>query len=191
MNTELIKWANAMVGGIVGWIVGVFEPVFPLVVVAIVLILYDAWTAYQLDKRVHQRYPSKAKRNKAKFTSFAFGKVVKRTIPNRLALIVLAYMVERWVFAEYLHLPLSYIVTGVVCFEQAWSILENESSCREEHESRLWRMLQRIMIDKTERHFDISLDELREGKVTPEQIEHARRILQEYEASKQRKENKQ
>lgn len=186
MNTEWIKWLNAIAGGAAGWIVGEFRPVFPLVIVAIVLILYDAWTAFQLDKRVHRMYPKKRQRNKAKFTSFAFGKVVRSTIPRRLILIVLAYMVESYVFADYLHIPLSYIVTGVVCFEQAWSILENESSCRDERESRLWRTLQRIMIDKTERHFDVSLDDLKDGKVTPEQIEDARRIIQEYEESKRK-----
>jgi hypothetical protein len=57
--------------------------------------------------------------------------------------------------------PLSYIVAGIICFEQAWSILENESSCRGEKEGMFWRLLQKIMIDKTERHFDVNLDELK------------------------------
>lgn len=60
--------------------------------------------------------------------------------------------------------PLSYIVTGVICFEQAWSILENESSCRAENESMFWKMLQKIMVDKTERHFDVNLDDLKGSK---------------------------
>lgn len=150
----------AAIGGGVGWFVAEFEPTFPLVIVAVVFIVYDAYTAYQLDKRVHQKYPDKAKREQAKFTSFAFGKVIKSTIPKRLWIILLAYIVEHWVFLH-VSIPLSYIVTGVICFEQAWSILENESSCRSEQESRFWRLLQRIMVDKTERHFDIELDELK------------------------------
>lgn len=144
-------------GGAAGWLVGEFEPAFPLVVVAVIFIVYDAWTAYQLDKRVHEKYPEKAKREKARFTSFAFGKVVRSTIPKRLWLIFLAYLVEHWVFIH-VQIPLSYIVTGVICFEQAWSILENESSCRPEGESRFWRTLQRIMVDKTARHFDIDAE---------------------------------
>lgn len=155
------KVAFASVGGVVGWLVGAFRPTFPLIIVAVVFILYDAWTAYQLDRRVHASYPDKAKRHDAKFTSFAFGKVVRQTIPKRLWLILLAYMVEHWVFIH-LSIPLSYIVTGVICFEQAWSIMENESSCREESESRFWRVLQRIMIDKTERHFDVNLNDLKD-----------------------------
>ena len=72
-------------------------------------------------------------------------------------------------------IPLSYIVTGVICFEQAWSIFENESSCRSDDESRIWRLLQRIMIDKTERHFDVKLDELK--KIVDDAIEKGYTVL--------------
>ncbi|MDO4995231.1 MAG: hypothetical protein Q4E32_09565, partial [Bacteroidales bacterium] len=117
---------------------------------------------------VKQKYPDKAKREEAKFTSFAFGKVIKHTIPKRLWLIILAYIAEHWVFIH-VQIPLSYIVTGVICFEQAWSILENESSCREEADSRFWKLLQKVMVDKTERHFDVNLDDLKNGgRVTEE-----------------------
>ena len=153
----------SVIGGALGWLVGEFEPTFPLIIVAVIFIVYDAWTAYQLDKRVHKKYPDKTQRTAAKFTSFAFGKVITQTIPKRLALILLAYLCEHWVFIH-VNIPLSYIVTGVICFEQAWSILENESSCREEHESKFWKLLQKIMIDKTARHFDVDLDELNKDK---------------------------
>lgn len=171
----------ALLGGIVGWFVAEFKPTFPLIIVAVIFIVYDAYTAYQLDKRVHKRYPEKAQRREAKFTSFAFGKVIKQTIPKRLWLIVLAYAVEHWVFIH-VSIPLSYIVTGVICFEQAWSILENESSCRSEADSRFWRLLQKVMVDKTERHFDVNLDDLKSGgRVTEEQIQSARDLLARYE----------
>ena len=42
------------------------------------------------------------------------------------------------------------------------AIIENESSCRGEKEGMFWRLLQKIMIDKTERHFDVNLDELKD-----------------------------
>lgn len=169
-NTSFCKGAWAAVGGGVGWVIAEFRPTLPLILVAMVFIVYDAWTAYQLDKRVKTLYPDKSDRAKAKFTSFAFGKVVRETIPKRLWVIILAYLVERWVFIN-LDVPLSYIVTGIICFEQAWSILENESSCRTEHESRFWQLLQKIMIDKTARHFDVDLSELKKenDKKTEEQ----------------------
>lgn len=89
--------------------------------------------------------------------------MVKQTIPKRLWLIVLAYLAEHWVFIH-MQVPLSYILTGVICFEQAWSILENESSCRPEAEHRFWKALQQVMVDKTARHFDVNLDKLKEEK---------------------------
>lgn len=160
MIFKLWKIAAMVFGGLVGWLVGEFKPTFPLIIVAIVFILYDAWTAYRLDKRVHLTFPSKTQRKQAKFTSFAFGKVVKQTIPKRLSLIMLGFLAEHWVFVH-VDIPLSYVVTGVICFEQFWSILENESSCRPESESRFWKLLQQIMVDKTERHFDVNLERLK------------------------------
>ena len=150
----------AITGGAVGWIVEEFQPTFPLIIVAVVFILYDAWTAYQLDKRVHVKYPDETKRHEAKFKSFAFGKVVRQTIPKRLSLIFLAYLLEHWVFIH-VAIPLSYVITGVICFEQAWSILENESSCRSEEDGHFYKVLQKIMVDKTERHFDVHLDDFK------------------------------
>ncbi|MEG2599831.1 MAG: hypothetical protein RSA66_10210 [Muribaculaceae bacterium] len=168
-------WFAALGGGL-GWLLAELKPTFPLIIIAVIFILYDAWTAYKLDKRVRVKYPDKARREKAKFTSFAFGKVVKVTIPKRLWLILLAYLCEHWVFIH-IQIPLSYIVTGVVCFEQAWSILENESSCRAKEESRFCVLLQKIMVDKTERHFDVSLSELKKPTVTDAQINNAREQL--------------
>lgn len=187
--SHIPKFLFALIGGGVGWFVGEFKPAFALIIVATVFIVYDAWTAFQLDKRVKMKFPDKAQRRKAKFTSFAFGKVIKQTIPKRLWVIILAYLVERWVFIH-VSIPLSYIVTGIVCFEQAWSILENESSCRDENDSRFWKILQKIMIDKTERHFDVNLSDLRTSSVvTDEQAAKAREILQMYEQRKKDKEN--
>ena len=186
MNYKVIF---SVIGGGIGWIIGEFKPTFPLIIVAIIFIVYDAWTAYSLDKRVHVKYPDKTKREAAKFTSFAFGKVIRSTIPKRLWLILLAYMVEHWVFVH-ISIPLSYIVTGVICFEQAWSILENESSCRSDNESRFCKTLQRIMVDKTERHFDVTLDELKNGgRVTEEQVEAARQLLAEFDNYKKQQSN--
>lgn len=160
-----IIWAT--IGGAVGCLVGEFEPTFPLIIVMIAFVVYDAVTAYQLGKRVRKAHPEQVKERKSKFSSYLFGKVIRETIPKRLALILLAYLCEKYV-CIHVAIPLSYIVTGVICFEQFWSILENESSCRSEEESRFWKMLQRIMIDKTSRHFDVNLDELKKDNKTNE-----------------------
>lgn len=161
MVFKIWKITAMVCGGLVGWMIGEFKPAFLLTVVVVVFILYVAWTAFKLDKRVRTSYPDKTQRKQAKFTSFAFGKVVKQTIPKRLMLIILAFLEEHWVFIH-VTIPLSYVVTGAICFEQFWSILENESSCRTESESRFWKLMQQIMVDKTERHLDVNLDKLKD-----------------------------
>ena len=160
MVFKIWKITAMVCGGLVGWMIGEFKPAFLLTVVVVVFILYVAWTAFKLDKRVRTAYPDKTQRKQAKFTSFAFGKVVKQTIPKHLMLIILAFLEEHWVFIH-VTIPLSYVVTGAICFEQFWSILENESSCRTESESRFWKLMQQIMVDKTERHLDVNLDKLK------------------------------
>lgn len=161
MVFKIWKITAMVCGGLVGWMIGEFKPAFLLTVVVVVFILYVAWTAFKLDKRVRTAYPDKTQRKQAKFISFAFGKVVKQTIPKRLMLIILAFLEEHWVFIH-VTIPLSYVVTGAICFEQFWSILENESSCRTESESRFWKLMQQIMVDKTERHLDVNLDKLKD-----------------------------
>lgn len=161
MVFKIWKITAMVCGGLVGWMIGEFKPAFLLTVVVVVFILYVAWTAFKLDKRVRTAYPDKTQRKQAKFTSFAFGKVVKQTNPKRLMLIILAFLEEHWVFIH-VTIPLSYVVTGAICFEQFWSILENESSCRTESESRFWKLMQQIMVDKTERHLDVNLDKLKD-----------------------------
>lgn len=154
-----IEWVCLTVGGIIGWIIGRFEPAFPLLAVAFMFVLYDAWSAYELDKRVHKVYPDKVRREKAKFVSYKFRSVIP-TLIERMVIIILAYACERWVFVH-VSVPVSYIAAAIVCAEQALSIAENKASCRlpgDKH-SRIWKMLAKVLIDKTERHFDIDLGE--------------------------------
>ena len=141
------------IGGIVGWVVGKFSPAFPLIIIATLFVLYDAWSAYELDKRVHIMYPKK-KRDEAKFMSYKFRQVIP-TLTERFVIIILAYCVERWVFVH-IDVPVSYITAGVVCAEQLLSIAENKASCRlpgDKH-ARVWKLLAKVLIDKTARHFD-------------------------------------
>ncbi len=156
-NATWVEWVCLTVGGIMGWFVGEFTPTFPLVIVATLFVLYDAWSAYELDKRVHKRYPDRVKREQAKFVSYKFRSVIP-TLIERFVIIILAFCVQRWIFVD-LYVPLSYIVAGVVCAEQMLSIAENKASCRlpGDRHARVWNMLASVLIDKTERHFDIDL----------------------------------
>ena len=154
---KVFEWLTLTFGGIIGWVVGKFEPAFPLMVIATMFVLYDAWSAYELDKRVHIMYP-KQKREKAKFMSYKFRQVIP-TLTERFVIIILAYCVERWVFVH-ISVPISYIAAGVVCAEQMLSIAENKASCRlpgDKH-ARVWKLLAKVLIDKTARHFDIDAE---------------------------------
>ena len=151
---KIFEWLSLAIGGIVGWFVGKFEPAFPLIIIATLFVLYDAWSAYELDKRVHIMYP-KRKRVKAKFVSYKFRQVIP-TLIERFVIIILAYCVERWVFVH-IDVPISYMAAGVVCAEQLLSIAENKASCRlpgDKH-ARVWKLLAKVLIDKTARHFDV------------------------------------
>ena len=154
MTERLFEWLALVSGGLVGWFVGKFEPAFPLIIIATLFVLYDAWSAYELDKRVHIMYP-KQKREEAKFMSYKFRNVIP-TLIERFVIIILAYCVERWVFVH-IDVPVSYIAAGVVCAEQMLSIAENKASCRlpgDKH-ARIWKLLAKVLIDKTARHFDV------------------------------------
>ena len=151
---RIFEYLSLFIGGIVGWVVGKFEPAFPLIIIATLFVLYDAWSAYELDKRVHIMHPQKTKRTQAKFVSYKFRQVIP-TLIERFVIIILAYCVERWVFVH-IDVPVSYIAAGVVCAEQLLSIAENKASCRlpgDKH-ARVWKLLAKVLIDKTARHFD-------------------------------------
>lgn len=151
---RVFEWISLTLGGVIGWFVGKFEPTFPLIIIATLFVLYDSWSAYELDKRVHIMYPKK-KREEAKFMSYKFRQVIP-TLIERFVIILLAYCVERWVFVH-IDVPVSYIAAGVVCAEQMLSIAENKASCRlpgDKH-ARVWKMLAKVLIDKTARHFDV------------------------------------
>lgn len=148
-------------GGLVGWVVAEFRPTFPMLAVMVVFVFYDVITAFRLSKRVYKKYPE-AVNEKPKFKSSAFGKAVTKTIPKRAILILLGYLLEHYVLGH--SIPLTMIFTTAVCGEQLLSILENMGSCREGEEGRFWHTLRRLVIEKTERHIDISLDEFKELK---------------------------
>ena len=174
-----MEWFTLTFGGIIGWAVGKFEPAFPLIIIATMFVLYDSWSAYELDKRVRIMYPHR-KKGEAKFMSYKFRQVIP-TLIERFVIIILAFCVEKWVFVH-IQVPISYITAGVVCAEQMLSIAENKASCRlpgDKH-ARVWKLLAKVLIDKTARHFDVDAsildDDLqalgtRQNQPTPHEIE--------------------
>lgn len=158
---KYIEWLVAIIGGGIGWIIGQFQPTFPPILVVIAFIIYDSWTAFELEVRVKKVFPEKKKRP-AKYVSYkAWGMIP--TMIESCVLILLMYAVQKWVFVDF-YVPLSYVATGVICAIQLLSIAENKCSCRLPSDTnyKVWKVLATVLIDKTERHFDTDLSELKE-----------------------------
>ena len=135
-----------------GAIVAFVRPTFPFILVCTLMVLADVYTAWSLSRRVKYKFPNS---NDGKFKSIYFGRVTM-TLIKIYVLIILSFLMEKFIF-EGLQIKLVNITSGAVCFWQLWSMLENESSCSNEK----WaRVLQKVLVDKTARHFDIDLSEL-------------------------------
>jgi hypothetical protein len=157
---ELIKQTAVSTGryifGLLGAVLAFLEPTVPFILICTFAVLCDCYTAWALSLRVKKKYPGA---NDGKFKSNYGGRVFM-TLLKTYALIVLVFLIENFIF-EGLPVKLSNIIAGAVCFWQIWSMLENESSC---NDAKWAKIAQRILVDKTERHFDIDLHELKEKK---------------------------
>lgn len=146
---ELSRWFFTIAGALIAFL----HPTFPFILVCTFAVLGDVYTAWSLSRRVKRLYPGA---NDGKFKSCYAGKVFETLIKVYL-LIILAYLIETFIF-EGLPIRLANIAAGAVCFWQVWSILENESSC---NNAKWAKVAQSVMVDKTERHFDLDLSELK------------------------------
>lgn len=139
-----------------GALVALLQPTVPFIIICTIAILFDCYTAWSLSRRVKKKYPGA---NDGKFKSRYAGRVFV-TLIKVYALTILAYLVQTFIL-EGIPIKLANIVAAAVCFWQVWSMLENESSC---NDAKWAKIAQRILVDKTERHFDIDLSELKENK---------------------------
>lgn len=139
-----------------GAIVALLQPTVPFIVICTIAIVCDCYTAWSLSRRVKKKHPGA---NDGKFKSKYAGRVFL-TLIKVYTLTILAFLIETYIF-EGLPVKLANIVAGAVCFWQVWSMLENESSC---NDAKWAKIAQRILVDKTERHFEIDLSELKESR---------------------------
>lgn len=161
MATRIFEWIVAIVGGLIGWFIGMFKPTFPPILVITAFIIYDSWTAFELEKRVKKKYPEKKKRP-AKYVSYKAWGMIPALLES-CALILMMFALQKWVFVDF-YVPLTYIAAGVICAIQLLSIAENKCSCRTPGDKnyKMWKVLAKVLIDKTERHFDTDLSDLKE-----------------------------
>lgn len=142
----LTKWVVSLMGGLIV----LLQPTIPFILICLVAILIDCLTAWRLSVRIKL----KNGKSTAKFRSKKFGKVIE-SILEVFAVIVLAHLIDKKIMTMFDGLYLANYVAAVFCFKQVWSILENISS---ENDAPWAKQLQKIMVNKSERHLDVDLD---------------------------------
>jgi hypothetical protein len=146
---SVIKWLFAGLAAVLSCL----KPTVPFALICLFATALDCYSAFSLSKRVKKKHP---KANDGKFKSKYANKVFS-TILKAYALIVLAYFIDRVIIPTDQGLYLPNVISGMFCFVQVWSFLENESS---ENDAKWACILQRIMVNKAERHFNIPLQDV-------------------------------
>lgn len=153
MNTDL---TSRMLFTCFSAIITALSPTLPYIALCTAAVQFDCFTAWQLGKRVAKTYPEKATKNAGKFKSSRFGDVIVTMIQVYM-LLIFSFFLEVYV-TDWLPFNALKVAAGMVIGWQAWSSLENISSCN----GAKWAIiLQQIMVDKTSRHFDIDLSQLK------------------------------
>lgn len=148
---EILRWIFTVVGAILA----IIEPTYPYLFTCTIVILADCYTAWALSKRARKAHPEKVSEDGKKFKSHNFGKVIV-TLMKAYALIIMAFLIQKYITDSW-PIDLTKVAAGAICFWQLWSICENESSC---NDAKWAKIAQRILVDKTSRHFDIDLSDL-------------------------------
>lgn len=152
MKDKLFGWLFSVAGGVVAYL----RPTVPYMLICVLAVAVDCYTAWSLSRRAAKRYPGKADgKFKSHHAMQVFGSLLKIC-----ALIALVHLIDAVIFPE-VSLHLSNVVAGMFCFAQVWSVLENESSLNDA----AWaKVLQRFMVDKTERHLNVKLSDIFKDK---------------------------
>ncbi len=158
--THIFRWAFAAIGATLA----VLEPTLPYLLICTMMIFADCYTAWSLGRRVAKSHPDKATKDGHKFQSHHFGHVLL-TLIKSYALIIMAFLIGRHITDD-IPIDLTKVAAGAICFWQLWSILENESSC---NGARWAKVAQKILVDKTARHFDIDLNDITDNENTDNQ----------------------
>lgn len=147
------KYANnvgKLLFSIAGGILAEFQPISTFMFVCGLALIGDFYTSIKLGRRISKQHPDKAS---GKVQSAKLGQLIT-TICKLLFMLYLGYQIDIAILED-TALYVTKTVAGIFCFSQIWSMLENEAS----FSNKKWtRILQKIMIDKTIRHLDLSQD---------------------------------
>lgn len=127
----------------------IIQPALPYLMICTGFVFLDCYSAYRLAQRVKRQHPDKAT---GKLRSEKMRHIII-TLIEVYSVVLLAYFAQAYITSE-LPVNLTKIVSGAVCGWQFWSYLENSASC---NGAKWANAAKKILIDKTERHFDIDL----------------------------------
>ena len=141
---HIVRALFALLGGILAYI----EPLEEVMYVVFATIVVDVATAYLLNRRVADKYKgvSHGKIQSQRLKSLG------RSVIGISVIILLLQGIDQYCFVMF-DLKLPYIAASVFCMIQVVSILENMSSC---NDAKWAKLLQKVLIDKTARHFDMT-----------------------------------
>lgn len=150
MRDKFIQLTISLLSG--AWIA--IESTTIFLIPCLIATLLDVYSAFSLARRVHRLQPNKSD---GKFKSEYKGRVLKTLILGFVA-VILAHYIDAHILHD------SDLVTrftvGTFLFYQLWSVLENWSS--ENEGNKIAKILQKIMVSKVERHFEVDLSDIKE-----------------------------
>lgn len=154
IKIKLLQYATSIFGGLLL----AFETSLDYFIPCLLAIALDIFSAWMLSRRVHQKYPDRCD---GKFKSEHKYKVMI-TLAVMFVVLTLAAFVDMKVRRSDDDLAVR-AAMGAFLFYELWSCLENWSS---ENDEPFAKALQRIMVNKAERHLDVPLSDilLKEGK---------------------------
>jgi hypothetical protein len=148
--TIAAKFAQLLISIITGLLVCI-ETAINFFVPCLCAIILDVITAYLLGRRMHKKYPEKAD---GLFKSEYKYRIVFTLIIVFIAIILGAYV--DMLIVKNGDIAVRFVM-AVFLFYELWSCLENWSS---ENDAPIARALQRIMVNKAERHLNVPLKDI-------------------------------
>lgn len=145
---RIAHWLTSIIAGLVVAV----ETSIDFFVPCLIAVVLDVISAYFLGRRVHKKFPDKSD---GKFKSEYKWRIVITMIIAWLCIILASY-VDINVRHSDDGLAVRFSV-AVFLFYELWSCLENWSS---ENDQPIAKALQRIMVNKAERHLNVPLSDI-------------------------------
>lgn len=146
--STLGRWLMTAVSAIFA----IVQPALPYLLICTGFVFLDCYSAWKLAQRVKKAHPRRAS---GKLRSEKMRHVFV-TLIEVYAVVLLVYFAQVHI-ADDLPVNITKVVAGAVCGWQFWSYLENTASC---NGAKWAKTARNVLIDKTERHFDINISDL-------------------------------